>query len=225
MSEPSSRSAALLLLGDGRFPSGGYAHSGGLEPTVLNAGVTDAASLKSFLAGRASTVGFMAASFAAAARETASAPDGVLRLDAELDARMPSPVSRSVSRTLGRQLLRALAGVHPHAYFEPLEGNVHQANVYGVAAAAFGLSARDVTGLVLHETVAGPAAAAVKVLATDPFTVNRAFAELTALVDELADAAAAHCATPPADLPAIGSPLLDLAAEQHGRHNVRLFAS
>ena len=50
-----SPAAALLLLTDGRFPSGGYAHSAGLEPTIRAGRVRDAAGLESFLRGRAAT--------------------------------------------------------------------------------------------------------------------------------------------------------------------------
>src|SRR3546814_1292871 len=51
--------AALLLLADGRLPAGGYAHSGGLEPTVHTQGLTDAAGLERFLEGRAATAGLV----------------------------------------------------------------------------------------------------------------------------------------------------------------------
>ena len=45
---------ALLHLADGRFPGGAYAHSGGLEPAVVDGSVDDAATselMKSFYEG------------------------------------------------------------------------------------------------------------------------------------------------------------------------------
>ena len=60
-------SADLLLLADGRFPAGGYAHSGGLEQAIEAGRVRDEATLHAFLVGALSTVGLNAAGVAAAA--------------------------------------------------------------------------------------------------------------------------------------------------------------
>ncbi|HET6492723.1 MAG TPA: urease accessory UreF family protein, partial [Burkholderiales bacterium] len=125
----------------------------------------------------------------------------------------------------GRQLLRAASTLHPHAWFKELEGNAHQPIVFGVAAAALGLGARDAAQVVLHDSVAGPASAAAKVLALDPFAVYAALVRLTGFLDELTGQAVSHARTPPMDLPAPGAPLLDIAAEHHQRWEVRLFAS
>ncbi|NSL42735.1 urease accessory protein UreF, partial [Streptomyces sp. 8P21H-1] len=59
--------AALLVLADGRFPAGGYAHSGGMEAAVASRSVHDAASLAAFCRGRLHTAGLTAAGLAAAA--------------------------------------------------------------------------------------------------------------------------------------------------------------
>ncbi|HMC80052.1 MAG TPA: urease accessory UreF family protein, partial [Acidimicrobiia bacterium] len=85
---------ALLLLADGRFPGGGHAHSGGLEPAVADGAVEDLASLESFLAGRLLTTGEVDAWLAAAACAGADP----LELDAEADARCPSAALRQASR-------------------------------------------------------------------------------------------------------------------------------
>ena len=60
-------SVAGLLLGDSRFPAGGHAHSGGVEPAVTAGTVTDLGSLELFLKGRLRTSGLVAAAIAAAA--------------------------------------------------------------------------------------------------------------------------------------------------------------
>jgi urease accessory protein len=60
-------SVAALLLGDSRFPAGGHAHSGGIEPAVTAGTVRDLDSLELFLRGRLRTAGLMAAALAAVA--------------------------------------------------------------------------------------------------------------------------------------------------------------
>ena len=60
-------SVAGLLLGDSRFPAGGHAHSGGVEPAVTAGTVSDLRTLEMFLRGRLRTAGLIAAAIAAAA--------------------------------------------------------------------------------------------------------------------------------------------------------------
>ena len=96
-------SAALLLLADGRFPSGGYAHSGGVEEAVSDGRVRDLATLEAFLRGRLWTVARAEAGIAAAACEEALAGAPRWRaLDEEAAARCPSPALRRASREIGR---------------------------------------------------------------------------------------------------------------------------
>jgi urease accessory protein len=122
-----------LLLSDARFPAGGHAHSGGIEPAVTAGIVTDMASLEAFLRGRLRTAGVVAAGLAAAAcalgrvgpaddggqgdaRPTGGSghPDRTwAELDAEADARTPSPAQREASRRQGRALLRAARAAWP----------------------------------------------------------------------------------------------------------------
>jgi urease accessory protein len=219
--------AALLLLADGRFPAGGYAHSGGLEPTIAAGRVHDLATLEAFLQGRALTAGAVAAGFAAAACGTLSDEDGkrFIALDAELDARMPSPAQRTTSRQLGRQLLRAVGAIRPDPRLEHVGARPHQPIGLGAAMAVFGLGRRDAAWVALHESVAGPAAAAVRLLSLDPFSTHAALARLGPLLDELAGSAVAASHGELDDLPAGGAPLLDIAAEDHAVRHTRLFAS
>lgn len=219
--------AALLLLSDGRFPAGGYAHSGGLEPTIAAGRVRDITSLGSFLEGRAATVGAMTAAFAAASFGVCTDDDtaGLAALDAELDARMPSPAQRATSRQLGRQLLRVISVIRPRPSLEHLSAAPHQPLVLGAAGAALGLTRGDVALAALHESVAGPAAAAVRLLSLDPFATHAVLARLGPLLDDLAGVAVAASYAAPEQLPAPGTPLLDIAAERHTTREMRLFAS
>lgn len=219
--------AALLLLSDGRFPAGGYAHSGGLEESVNSGRVHDSETLESFLTGRAATTGAVAAAFAAASCRASHTEDTVrLRLiDTELDARIPSPTLRAVSRQLGRQLIRAMHTVHPHTYLVDLGRAPHQPVALGAAAAAMGLSPAQAALSALHETVTGPATAAVRVLSLDPLNTHAILARLSPFLDQLAEEAGALADTCPEVLPAAGSPLMDIGAERHAGREARLFAS
>ncbi|HET6562420.1 MAG TPA: urease accessory UreF family protein [Marmoricola sp.] len=219
--------AALLLLADGRFPAGGYAHSGGLEPAIGAGRVRDLATLEAFLEGRAATAGFLAATFAAAACGAFAESDDS-RLDAlhpELDARIPSPAQRATSRQLGRQLLRAMQTIRPHPRFGQLGPAPHQPIALGAAVASFGLGPREAAMVALHESTAGPAAASVRLLSLDPFSTHACLARLGARLDVLADEAVASSGDDLDDLPAAGTPLLDISAERHATAAMRLFAS
>jgi urease accessory protein len=73
--------------------------------------------------------------------------------------------------------------------------------------------------------VAGPAAAAVRLLSLDPFSTHATLARLGPLLDELTESAVASSYGELDDLPACGAPLLDIAAEDHAVRDMRLFAS
>ncbi|AXH98077.1 urease accessory protein UreF [Ornithinimicrobium avium] len=212
------------MVADGRFPSGSYAHSGGLESAVRHGWVRDLADLEGFLLGRAATTGLMNASFAAAAHGCAGAPS-LLALDAELLARTPSPALRRVGVDLGRMLLRAAQRICPHPVLDEAPPQLQQPLVYGLVARAVGAPARAAAAAVLHETVTGPATAAVKLMHVDPFTTHRAVLRLAPRLDDLADRAVLAARGDPADLPSPGAPLSDVAAEQHRDLDARLFAS
>ncbi len=237
---------AALVLADARFPGGGHAHSGGVEEAVARELLRDVAGLRSFLAGRLATTGLVAAAFAAAAAVTAPRPgphsgagtrsrgsyDSVLApecelavLDAELDARTPAPAQRSASRAQGRAALRAARLAWPSPALDALVAvhpRPHHALLAGVVVADPAQAARCVAYL----TVSGPASAAVRLLGLDPLAVNAVVVALP--VDDVAARAVRAAAGPPAELPAAGSPVLDLMAEAHVRNHreqVRLFVS
>ena len=105
--------AVALLLADSRFPSGGYAHSHGLEQAVAD-GLTD---VPAFVRARQRRVAAADARVAVAARRAARQPSddrraaGLDALDREWCARCPSPELRAAARRLGAQLLRSAATV------------------------------------------------------------------------------------------------------------------
>jgi urease accessory protein len=216
-------SAGILLLADARFPAGGHAHSGGLEPAATAGAVTGIASLEVFLRGRLRTAGMVAAGLAAAAcaRVRESRWD---ELDAEADARTPSPAQREASRRQGRALLRAARIAWPDASW-PSQAAPHHAVMLGAAAAAAGCAPTEAARIAAYQSVTGPASAAVRLLALDPMRATAVLAGLAADIDDTAARAAACAAGPLADLPYPSAPALDLLAEAHIRAEMRLFES
>lgn len=221
--------AALLLLSDGRFPSGGHAHSGGAEAAIAAGRVHDPATLEQFCLGRLHTTGLVAAALAAAA---AGGCDPLL-LDAAADARTPTPALRQIARKLGRQMMRAARSIWPDPLLEDVAaarpGGVHQPIVLGLAARAAGLTPPDAAQATAYDTVCGPVTAAVRLIGLDPFHATGVLARLTGDITDITDRAAGHAARVPDDgvdaLPSASAPLLDITAEQHATWPVRLFAS
>ncbi|BEL12538.1 urease accessory UreF family protein [Actinoplanes sichuanensis] len=211
--------ATLLLLADGRLPSGGHAHSGGLEPQIANGRVRDIGGLDGFLRGKLATSGLVSAAFAAAA---CADVERAAELDAGLDARTPSPALRKASRAQGRALLRAGRAMWPIATIgrEP-----HQPVALGALAAAAGLTPAEAAIAAAHGLVTGSASAGVRLLGLDPYAVHALLARLAPECDRIAAAATARSGDPVDELPAAGAPLLDIGAEHHATWEVRLFAS
>lgn len=220
----------LLLLADGRFPSGGHAHSGGLEPASALQGVSDVDMVAEFLRGRLATTGLVGAAFAAAActalQQANGSPMAALSvLDGEFAARTPSPGLRTASRRLGRQLLRVGRVVWPHPHLPGPSDGAYQPVALGAVAAAGGLGPAAAAFVVAHESVLGPATAAVRLLGLDPFAVHALVASLSSAIGSVADRATAAARAAPADLPSAAGPLLETSAECHATWEVRLFAS
>jgi urease accessory protein UreF len=221
-------------------------HSGGLEEAAARGVVRTESDLPEFLRTRLHTAGLLSAVFAAAA--AVAEPDW-RRLDEELDARTPSEAQRTASRTQGRAMARAArvmgAGLRPpvQRYGTGPTEDVGRGVGCGQLAGLLDAFARPHHPLVLgaivgvpraaalaaaYLAVSGPASASVRLLGLDPLRVNATVAALAGDIEAVADRAAATAGLDPADLPAPGSPGLDLLAEEHDRHHreeVRLFVS
>ncbi|MGI9119533.1 MAG: urease accessory protein UreF [Acidimicrobiales bacterium] len=243
--------AAALLLADGRFPAGGHAHSGGVEAAAHRGRLEGLARLEAFLRGRLATAGTVDAGLAAAScargrrhhgrddcgdhrarQQSASGPLGPppwAELVAEAEARQPSPAQRTAWRAQGRALLRAGMSAWPGPILDGLvaavPGGAPHPVVMGACAAAANLSPAEAAGCAAYQAVSGPASAAVRLLALDPFVVAGMVATLAPEVDAVADRAASSAGGPLADLACPSAPLLDIGAEDHASWEVRLFAS
>ena len=218
--------AALLLLGDSRFPTGAHAHSAGVEAVHARGDITSVADLASFIDGRLATTARTEAAFAAAACAGSGSLD---ELDTELGARMPSPRMRSISRSLGRQLLRPSEQAWPSPRYGELR-RVHadgplQPVALGTVARIAGLDAQEAALCLLHHLLGAVTTAAVRLLGLDPFGVHALAARLGPRIEVLAAEAARAAAGSVRELPSTNSLLADILAEHHATWEVRLFAS
>jgi urease accessory protein len=225
-----------LLLSDARFPSGGHAHSGGVEQACDRGYISDVAGLEDYLRGRLRTSGAVAA-YAAAAVCAQAGDGGVPALlwrdvDRELDARILSPALRAVSRQQGGQLLRTARRVLDASPLLSLTSDSdstgrdpHHAVAVGAVAAGAGLTPPEAAAAACYAAVSAPASAALRLLGLDPAETSRVVALLTEEMDQIAVAAGQTAMRPLARLPSFSSPMADLLAEQHFSRQDRLFAS
>ena len=232
----------LLLLGDGRLPTGGHVHSGGVEQAVGDGRVHDADTLRAFALGRLSTAGRTEAALAAATRarlgegaRPAAWTASLRRLDAEAQARVAPPSLRAASRRLGRQLLRVASRAWPHPVMAAAgdavaaghagRAGLHAPVALGVVAFAAGIDVRGAASLAVHAAVATPTQAAVRLLGLDPFAVAAIAADLTGEAARIVDEAVALAGGPLVDLPAATAPALELDAVAHAGRDDTLFAT
>jgi len=221
-------SLPLLLLTDGRFPAGGYAHSAGLEEAV--AGGLQIDGVEAFLTGRLRHVALPEAHLAVAANRAARTDNlsALLVLDAEADARCPSAPLRVVARRLGAQLLRTAAIVWPDADLPARYADASIATprsvAFGVVSAVAGLDARATSEAYLYEDAMTVASAAVRLLPVDSAATAGWIVAAEPLVRRLAREAAVASDDPRA-LPGGFAPALELGSLRHAAREGRLFAS
>ena len=232
----SAAALALLLLGDGRFPAGGHAHSAGAESAVADGRITDLDSLEAFVVGRLGSAGLSDASLAAATLQRLRAcPDErsirdlLVRLDAEADARIPAEPLRAASRRLGRQLVRVSTRCWPSAVLvsllDELPDGTHLPVALGTVGLASGLEPVDVARLTVHHTVTTPAQAALRLLGLDPYEVAALTVRVADVASAVVDEAVAWSTAELVDLPARTGPLVEIAAVEHRSWDLRLFAT
>ena len=221
---------AVLRFADGLFPSGGFAHSLGLETYAQDGVVRDADTLRAFvsahLEGGAGPADAVAAARAARAG-VASDLEACVELDQRLDAMKTVPEFRAASRQMGRQTARA-AAVSGEPYVERLAAAIdealtpgHHAVVFGAVTGRSGASPEIAAAAFLQSTAALLVGAALRLLPLGQLQGQRVLASMRESIARLARRAAA------ADLDDMWSftPGLEIAGVRHADLEGRLFRS
>ncbi len=236
--DPSESTAllALLQLADSQFPSGGFAHSYGLEQLAREGHIASPAPVEAFV--RSVIVLQVATSDARTTAAAAGAAvrgdlDSLLALDEALFLTKAAAEARHASTTLGRRLLEEV-NAHPEAaaplltsYLEAvLRGDTPgtHAAAFGVAGAALGVQPEACSAALLLATASAILSASMRLLPVSHRDVQGALHRLRPTIVTLARTAADAAND---GVPALLAfhPLQEIASMRHAASTVRLFAS
>ena len=215
----------LLQIADSAFPTGGFAHSGGLEAAVHHGCARTAEELGTYVGGHLWNVGWASLPFVTAAFES---PGDVWALDAWNDAAMTNHVANRASRTQGRAFLATCARIFDEpplaamaARARARDVSAHLAPVFGASLASLGAVRRETQVLYLYIALRGVTSAAVRLGLVGPHEAQRLQRCHGRTLDAVLDA----CASLTPDEAATAFPLLDVMGATHDRLYARLFQS
>jgi urease accessory protein len=229
----------LYQLADSAFPTGGFAHSAGLEAAAQIGEVNSKAELSAFCEAVLWQAGLGALPFVRASHVAhdegfaprpplKAAPSQLAALDALCHAFLGNHVANRASRTQGRAFAATAARVFPRPAVarvdEAVRGRAlrgHHPVVYGAVLAALGVAAAEAQRLYLHGCLRGVTSAAVRLGLAGPHEAQRLHHELAARADEVL----ARCEALSIDEIAQPAPLVDLFGATHDRLYARLFLS
>jgi urease accessory protein len=223
----------FLQLADSAFPTGGFAHSAGLEAAVQTGEVVGAAGLARFVAASLWQVGLGALPFVTAGHavaDSAEAVEAVEALDAASDAFLVSAVQNRASRTQGRALVSTCARIFT-AEPSPLQSLddlvkdrrivAHLAPLFGATAAKLGASRAETQELTLHLALRSVLSAAVRLGVVGPHEGQRLHHAHAGQLDRVL----AACSELGPDEVAQPAPHFELIGSLHDRLYSRLFQS
>jgi urease accessory protein len=229
MTDP--RLVSLLHFADSAFPTGGYAHSFGLEHYCQAGIVRDRDGLERFLLAQLEgAAGPCDATAAAGALRALGRADleACRRLDDALEAMKVVKEFREGSRQMGRQTLRVAAALigdgRLAAYLDEVNARRapgHHAVAFGMAAGALGWEAEAAVTAFLYSTTALLVGAALRLLPMGQLEGQAVLWRLHPVIGRVAREAAER---PPADLWSF-TPGLDIQGMLHERLDARLFRS
>jgi urease accessory protein len=214
----------IWQLVDASYPTGGFAHSGGLEAAVRSGRVRDAATLRLFLRISLRQWAMSVLPFASAAH---AEPEAFTRLDDWLDATLTNHVTNRASRRQGMALLSSSAAVFGGSRLKALQQQVartgpgHFAPVIGVVAVELGIPLAELARMCLFMQLRDGISAAVRL----DVVGSREGQQLQRQLSDHAEQCAQNYADTPVASAAQPTPWLELIQANHDRLSVRLFQS
>jgi len=218
-----THSFLLFQLSDSAFPTGGFAHSGGLEAAWQCGEVRDVEALRRFLRDALWQAGRGVLPLAAAAHAD---PVRLPELDARCHAFLTNVVARRASTVQGRAFLATCGRTWPGAAMAVVEGSArplagHYAPIAGAVMRTLGVPLADTQQLLLYIAARGFLSAAVRLGIIGPYAAQRLQFESHQDVE----AVLARCASLREDDLAQTTPIADLLQAGHDRLYSRLFQS
>jgi urease accessory protein len=215
----------LWQLADSGFPSGGFAHSGGLEASMQHGQIADGAALGSFARHALAQAGRSAVPLVSAAHRH---PEELVELDRISDSFLSNPVANRASLAQGRAFLTSAARSFPNVPLAALEDLVrqgqiagHYAPLFGAVLQRLGVDLPNTQRLFLYLTGRGIGSAAVRLGLIGAYEAQELQTMLAADIDPIIERSAD---LGPLDI-AQTAPLIDLFQSTHDRLYSRLFQS
>ena len=210
---------------DSGFPSGGFAHSGGLEASVHHGFVADAAGVAAFARQALAQAGRSALPWAMAAYD---APEELPDIDRQADLFLNNPVANRASRAQGRALVTSIARSLPSAAVSSLEARIrdghlfcHYAPMFGALFCTLDIDRTEAGRALLFTTVRAITSSAVRLGLLGAFEAQTVQAELSPAIESTLE----RCKELTLDDVAQTAPLIDLCQATHDRLYSRLFQS
>jgi len=215
----------LWQLIDSGFPSGGFAHSGGLEASVHHGLVSDGNEVRSFARQTLAQAGSASLPFVTAAHDR---PDRLAEWDSLGDVFLSNPVANRASRAQGRALLTSALRAFPDRGCASIEARaqtarlvMHHAPMFGAVFQALQVGTADTQRAFLFLTLRGVTSAAVRLGVVGSYEAQEIQASLADDLDEVVH----RCGAVDPYEAAQTAPLIDLFQSTHDRLYSKLFQS
>jgi urease accessory protein len=210
---------------DSAFPSGGFAHSAGLEASVHHGLVFDAEAVTAFARQTVAQAGRASLPLVTAAHRGSS---DLAALDGLADVFLSNPVANRASRAQGRALLTSTARSFPNVPLSSIERDVrssriaaHHAPVFGAIFKTLDVGLFDSQRAFLFMALRSVTSAAVRLGLVGGYEAQTVQSLVSACIDRVIE----QCGELGPHEIAQTAPLVDLCQSTHDRLYSRLFQS